>query len=339
MFITFYDASILGFKSDIDGEHYSFLRILIFGVVNCIIGASLLASIEVLYLSKILRKKPFGIALLIKTAFYIMFMLFFISLGKIYIYSSEINKPIFSREVLDLYITSLYNAKLLMAVVFWGIACMLALFILQVSDKFGQGVLLNFLLGKYHQPKEEERIFMFLDLNSATTIAEKLGPHNYSSFLKDFFFDLDDAIYETKGAVFQFIGDEVVIIWNIQKGIEDDNCIRFFFLAEEKIEASKNKYIERFGVCPEFKAGLHCGKVIVTEVGGSKSEIAYHGDTINTAARIRSTCHDYNKKLLISENLLNYFPSLDEKYKIESHGVSQLKGKENVIALFSIELE
>ena len=60
IFITFYDASVLGFKSEIEGEHYSFLRNLIATIINCVIGATLLGSLEVLYLSKLFRKKPFG---------------------------------------------------------------------------------------------------------------------------------------------------------------------------------------------------------------------------------------------------------------------------------------
>ena len=104
LFITFYDASVLGFKSEIEGEYYSFLRSLIVVIVNCIIGASLLGSLEVLYLSKLLRKKPFGITLLIKTAIYLMFMFFFISMSTLYMYSSEINKPLLSRDVLKLYV-------------------------------------------------------------------------------------------------------------------------------------------------------------------------------------------------------------------------------------------
>ncbi len=47
IFITFYDAAVLGFKSAIEGGHYSFLRHLIAGIINCIIGATLLGSIEV----------------------------------------------------------------------------------------------------------------------------------------------------------------------------------------------------------------------------------------------------------------------------------------------------
>jgi len=65
IFITYYDASVLGFRSEIDWEYYSFLFTLITNFINCFIGASILGSLEVLLFSKLLRKKPLGISLLI----------------------------------------------------------------------------------------------------------------------------------------------------------------------------------------------------------------------------------------------------------------------------------
>ena len=79
--ITYYEASVLDFKSEIDGEYYNFLRTLIANIINCFVGASILGSLEVLLLSKLLRKKPLGINLLIKTTIYMMFILIFTSLG------------------------------------------------------------------------------------------------------------------------------------------------------------------------------------------------------------------------------------------------------------------
>jgi len=73
---------------------------------------------------------------------------------------------------------------------YWCISTMIALFILQVSDKFGQGVLMKFLVGLYHKPKEEIRIFMFPDLTSSTTLAEKLGHIKYSQLIQDCFLTL-----------------------------------------------------------------------------------------------------------------------------------------------------
>jgi adenylate cyclase len=37
---------------------------------------------------------------------------------------------------------------------------------------------------------------------------------------------------------------------------------------------------------PEFKGALHGGNVVVSEVGKYKSEIAYHGDVLNTTSRM-----------------------------------------------------
>lgn len=76
IFITVYDASVMNFKSGIGTENYSFLRNLIVVIIVCAIGASLLGSVEVLCLSRLLRKTAFGLTLVIKTTIYIMFMLF-----------------------------------------------------------------------------------------------------------------------------------------------------------------------------------------------------------------------------------------------------------------------
>ena len=93
---------------------------------------------------------------------------------------------------------------------------MSALFILQVSDKFGQGVLISFLLGKYHRPKEEDRIFMFMDLKSSTTHAEKLGHIKYSQFIQDCFFDITDVVIKYDAKIYQYVGDEVVLSGSIR---------------------------------------------------------------------------------------------------------------------------
>jgi adenylate cyclase len=39
----------------------------------------------------------------------------------------------------------------------------------------GPGTLVNLLLGRYHRPVAEDRIFMFLDLNDSTAIAPLRG--------------------------------------------------------------------------------------------------------------------------------------------------------------------
>lgn len=335
IFITYYDASVLGFKSEIDGGHFNFLTILIIVVVVCFIGASILGSLEVLVLGKIFRKKPLGISLLIKTTIYIIFILFFSSIAMLYIYSSEIARPMFSKDVFDLFVTTYLSARVFSTMIFWGIACMLALFILQINEKFGQGVLTNFLLGKYHRPKEDKRIFMFMDLKSSTTYAEKLGHIKYSQLIQDCFFDLTEIVLNYDAKIYQYVGDEVVLSWDVDKGVNHQNCLKTFFDYEKLLQSKSAYYKNKYGVVPEFKAGLNLGAVTVAEVGEIKKELAYHGDVLNTAARIQGRCNDYQKKLLVSEDIKSHFEK-QPSYGFEFLGDVILKGKEESVNIYAV---
>ena len=336
IFISFYEASILGFKSGIGGEHYSFLRNLLIGILVTVIGATLLGSLEVLYLGKLLRKKPFGMTLITKTIIYLMFMIFFISMVIIYIYSAEINRPLFSGDVFKLYVDFLFSANIVMSIIYWSIACLSALFILQVNDKFGQGVLLNFLRGKYHRPKEEERIFMFMDLKSSTMYAERLGHIKYSQFIQDCFFDITDVVTKNDAKIYQYVGDEVILSWSLKDGIEHGQCLNTFFAYDALIKGKGKYYKEKYGFIPEFKAGLHLGKVTVAEVGEIKKELAYHGDVLNTAARIQGKCNEFKKRVLVSEPVKAI---LEKQHLFHFSGIGDvnLRGKAGQISLYGVE--
>lgn len=214
---------------------------------------------------------------------------------------------------------------------------MLISFIKEVNKKFGPGILFKLFSGKYYEPRVEERIFMFLDLKSSTTIAEKLGHLKYSRLIQDCFYDVTDVVAMFKAEIYQYVGDEIVLTWELDKGIENDNCFRFFFEFQNKLERKSNYYNKKYGVVPYFKAGMNCGFVTVAEVGEIKKEIAYHGDVLNTAARIQDQCNVYDKSILISHNLNKKMPR-SNKYKRSLIGEIILKGKETPVGIYSLEL-
>ncbi|MBC8984974.1 adenylate/guanylate cyclase domain-containing protein [Pedobacter sp. N36a] len=209
-------------------------------------------------------------------------------------------------------------------------------FINQVNRKYGPGVLVPLLLGKYKSPKEEERIFMFMDLKSSTAIAEKLGHLKYSSFIRDSFLDINKILLSFNADVYQYVGDEIVVTWRITDDERDLSCIRFFFGCEKQFQDNANYYLSNYGFLPHFKAGLHMGKVTAVEIGDIKRDIAYHGDTLNTAARIQSVCNDYHKKFLISEYAL---ASLDPHHQLQTEAIGMilLRGKSVEVGIFSVE--
>jgi adenylate cyclase len=75
----------------------------------------------------------------------------------------------------------------------------------------------------------------------------------------------------------------------------------------------------------------------VSEVGKYKSEIAYHGDVLNTTARILSKCHDLNSDFIISDFIMEKV-EMPRYLKTESMGSSQLKGKQQEVELHSVYL-
>jgi len=337
IFIVFYEASISGFESSIGGKHYSFLRILISIVFVTIIGASLMGSLVVLYLDKLLRKKPFGLTLLIKTIVFLIFIFIFTSFAIIYSYSSDLGKSVLHKNVINEYIEYLSSATFVMSIVYWGVAILFAFFILQVSEKFGQGVLVNFLRGKYHQPKEENRIFMFMDLKSSTTYAEKLGHIRYSQFIQDCFFDITDIVLKYDAKIYQYVGDEVILSWKISEGLKDANCINTFFAYDTLLKSKSDYYEKKYGIIPEFKAGLHVGTATVAEVGEVKRELAYHGDVLNTAARIQGKCNELQQRLLLSEQIKIYLEKLPTFLFVFLDKVI-LRGKTIPVNIYGVEI-
>ena len=56
-------------------------------------------------------------------------------------------------------------------VAYFGIFSIVFSFLKMARERFGRGTFIRILIGKYATPREERRIFMFLDLRSSTTIA------------------------------------------------------------------------------------------------------------------------------------------------------------------------
>ncbi|MFC2103566.1 adenylate/guanylate cyclase domain-containing protein, partial [Bacteroidota bacterium] len=301
---------------------------LLFGLTN--------GLVEVFIFKHKFRRIKFGYTVLLKTILFftafIVTVVLFILTKKYVLVSLGLFEKASDNEIAGFFSSSVFYKHALYALLFsFGIN-----FFLQVDKKMGKNVLLNLFLGRFHRPRKQKRIIMFLDITSSTAIAEKIGDQKYSSFLKDFFYDLDEIINKTKGAVYQYVGDEVVVVWDVKNGTENSNCIRCYSEAQKIIYEKKNKYIKLYGVYPEFKAGIHLGEVIVTEVGGLKSEIAYHGDTMNTASRLCNEAKTHNNGLLISAELLSQLITIDDAYNIESIGLLKFRGKQHEIDAFSV---
>jgi len=206
----------------------------------------------------------------------------------------------------------------------------------QVNQKFGRGVLLDMVRGKFHKPQEAVRIFMFIDLKSSVRIAEELGHLKYSSLLQECYFDLNTQLNKYKARVYQYVGDQAVLHWTPENGLVDNNCIKLFFAFLDRLESRKAHYLSHYGFEPYFKGAAHIGRVTIAEVGVLKRSIAFHGDTVNTTSRLHDQCNSYSQRLLISDQLLGRLPDRGE-LKVVYLGDEVLKGKYRRMEIYGVK--
>jgi adenylate cyclase len=229
-------------------------------------------------------------------------------------------------------VVNLNTPSFIVSIPIWGVLVCGTQFMLQVNDKFGPGVLWKLITGRYYHPREEERIFMFLDLRSSTSIAERLGHRRFFELLRELYQDMTWPVTECRGEIYQYVGDEVVISWSPRRGLSDDNCIRCFYRIDETINAKRADYLDRFGVAPAFKAGVHLGPATVGEIGVLKKDIVYSGDVLNTTARIQAECNRHRVDLLVSSDLLERM-GIGDAFHALPIGEIPLRGKAEPLAL------
>jgi adenylate cyclase len=208
-----------------------------------------------------------------------------------------------------------------------------------VNSLLGQGVLFNFIAGRYRRPRIEERVLLFIDMESSTAIAERLGETGFLDFLNRFVADVSGPIAMQRGAIHKYVGDEIIVTWALAAGLERGRCVRACFDALARLDALAESYIHDFGRRADFRAALHCGPVVIGELGVIKMEIALLGDTMNTAARIQQACRDTGYRVLASAALVDRLAALPAGVAKHSIGNLRLRGKESEVELYALDAE
>jgi adenylate cyclase len=201
-------------------------------------------------------------------------------------------------------LTSFGDAHLVYALPFFVVVVVAVQFVLQMNRMIGASVLRYFVTGVYHRPRAEERIFLFLDLEGSTRLAEQLGSATYFELLRRFVDDLTEPVLDCEGEIYQYAGDEVVITWRHDAGVRRANCVRCFFAIRAAITGRAAAYEGEFGVVPRFHAGLHGGTVTAGELGDLRQQIVFVGDILNTAARLEEYAKRTGRDVVASGALL-----------------------------------
>jgi class 3 adenylate cyclase len=232
-------------------------------------------------------------------------------------------------------VTSFTDRHLLYALPFFAILAVAIQFVVQMNRMIGANVLRYFMAGVYHRPKAEERIFLFLDLEGSTQLAERLGSGRYFELLRRCVDDLTEPVLETEGDIYQYAGDEVVVTWRVEDGVRAANCVRCFFAVREAIAIRASQYRKDFGAVPRFRGGLHGGTVTAGEIGDLRKQIVFVGDILNTAARLEEHAKRTGLDLVASQTVLALM-ELPSHVGTTRCGELSLRGKDSCVTAYSL---
>ena len=291
----------------------------------------LLAVFEVLIPWKKRYPWPFGIVVILKASLYVLLVSLVIVVSS-YLYHRFLKLP--DSEFLE----SMVQGRMIGGIASTFLLYLIIIFFWNLNRLLGPGVLFRYLIGRYYQPRRERRIFMFLDLKDSTALAERMDYEQYFAFLNDFFHDLTEPILATQTQIYQYVGDEAVFTWKLKEGLRKANCVQLYFEIENVICRRRDYYIDRYGVVPVFKAGVHCGEAIVAEIGDLKRDLVYNGDVLNTTSRIQSLCNHFDAKLLVSSALIDQL-SLPERMEKKDLGDVSLRGKRKPLSIYRLDLK
>ena len=274
-----------------------------------------------------ITRLPFGLLILVKAfiqlalvEFYVLFVYWLIDnwlFAYLPIPSSELVRENFWVDYKDIDIP--------FSIYFFVISLLMS-FLRQVSRKFGPNNLWHMISGRYYKPCEQERVFMFLDLNDSTAIAEQLGHVQYSALIQACIYEINTLVPEHQAEIYQYVGDEIVLTWHMRKGMQVARCLAFYEAWHHYLQKRANIYLQQFGVQPKFKAGVSYGMVAAAEVGEIKRDIAFHGDVLNVGARLCSLSKELGTNVLFSSQFYQKLPDT-QKLQFKHLGQYRLKGR------------
>jgi class 3 adenylate cyclase len=300
------------------------------GIRNGLTVAGALAATDLLYVQgprgAWLRRLGFGRAILVRAGLFTALIVAIFALNRL-IFALLHG---FTRSGLDYFTLPLLRDTLLTFVIFLVITEFL-----QMRRVIGGRTLTNLLLGRYHRPVREERVFMVVDIKGSTALAERLGDERAHGFITSVFFDIDQPILEHGSEVHSYVGDGLIASWPLAQGIEDARCLRCFEAIEATLARRSEHYRREFGVTPAVRVALHAGPVVAGECGDTKLAIVYLGDTMNTVARIEQAAKTLNRDCLISADLLSRL-DLPPALAAEPLGPVALRGRRRPITLHAL---
>ncbi|MDD3342042.1 MAG: adenylate/guanylate cyclase domain-containing protein [Sulfurospirillaceae bacterium] len=183
-----------------------------------------------------------------------------------------------------------------------------------------------------------QTVLLYADIRNFTTLSEKSDPSDVVAMLNYYYSIWYQTLKAHFGTINKFIGDALLGYFDNGQSIQN-NVNSAVKSALHMIEAKEHINLalasRKLPTMDGIGIGIHCGEVILGDIGGERKDYTLIGDTVNTTARLEAQCKEHHTSLIISEAcFLQLEGALKERFTYLSS--MALKGKEEKITFYGL---
>ena len=178
--------------------------------------------------------------------------------------------------------------------------------------------------------------FLFSDIRGFTPISEKYqsNPQGLTELINRFLDNQTQIILKHGGTIDKYMGDCIMAFWGAPLDDEDqvENATKAVLEMRESLEELNERLREEGLDQINTGAGINTGLCVVGNFGSSnRFDYSVLGDSVNLAARLESSCKNYDTSLIISEY------SMVDGYDYKFLDEVTVKGKSEPVKIYTIE--
>ena len=237
---------------------------------------------------------------------------------------------------------------IIISILYWGYHTFLSFLSeyrqkLQIKQQFGTYVSPDLVKKLQKDPTllrlggETKRLtFLFSDIRGFTPISEKYqsDPQGLTTLINRFLDNQTQIILKHGGTIDKYMGDCIMAFWGAP--LDDDQQVENATKAVLEMKESLgelNDTLAKEGLDQiNTGAGINTGLCVVGNFGSSnRFDYSVLGDSVNLAARLESSCKEYDTDLIISEY------SLVDGYDYKFLDEVTVKGKSEPVKIYTIQ--
>jgi adenylate cyclase len=181
----------------------------------------------------------------------------------------------------------------------------------------------------------EQLTFLFSDIRGFTPISEKYqkNPQGLTSLINRFLDNQTEIILKHGGTIDKYMGDCIMAFWGAPLPDENHKQNATAALVEMRVALEElNERLREEGLDTiNTGAGINTGLCVVGNFGSSnRFDYSVLGDSVNLAARLESSCKQYDVDNVISEY------SLVDDYEYDFLDEVTVKGKSEPVKIYTI---